>query len=370
MNVHLQVAVTAFTTLGRSNILNSINCQIRHKRTWHRNPGQSYHGSGSDTISKLFIRSNSWCPDLPTVLCVFVNVCQTSANEQSREIGSDFTPAWSVWAESQMRVTELRVCFCSSRWCYPVRRLLWQCQPQSWQSFKWIPDPVALLPLTAIVPWGCLLSGDWGPEAEGTREWHAFSESLPVSRSEQCSRCPGHHSGIISHLQPSHSGQETLWFHWHIHQWVPTRFPPSCSPLCCPAAVSDDECVCASFPETGGMVLLCKVCGDIASGFHYGVHACEGCKVRVKTGSIMLSLARAHTDTVSEQTWLKWIILLHASSRVSSDAVFNRTSTIRCAWRMKTVLSWGWTETAASTVALRSVFPWACPEMVRHCWCA
>lgn len=128
-------------------------------------------------------------------------------------------------------------------------------------------------------------------------------------------------------------------------------------------------CVCASFPETGGMVLLCKVCGDIASGFHYGVHACEGCKVRVKTGSIMLSLASTHTDTVSEQTWLKWIILLHASSRVSSDAVFNRTSTIRCAWRMKTVLSWGWTETAASTVALRSVFPWACPEMVRHCWC-
>ncbi|XP_053719204.1 nuclear receptor subfamily 1 group D member 2b [Synchiropus splendidus] len=27
-----------------------------------------------------------------------------------------------------------------------------------------------------------------------------------------------------------------------------------------------------------GLVLLCKVCGDVASGFHYGVHACEGCK--------------------------------------------------------------------------------------------
>lgn len=33
-----------------------------------------------------------------------------------------------------------------------------------------------------------------------------------------------------------------------------------------------------SISNTAGMVLLCKVCGDIASGFHYGVHACEGCK--------------------------------------------------------------------------------------------
>lgn len=33
-----------------------------------------------------------------------------------------------------------------------------------------------------------------------------------------------------------------------------------------------------TFTKTGGMVLLCKVCGDVASGFHYGVHACEGCK--------------------------------------------------------------------------------------------
>ncbi|KAM8830779.1 nuclear receptor subfamily 1 group D member 1-like [Synchiropus picturatus] len=32
------------------------------------------------------------------------------------------------------------------------------------------------------------------------------------------------------------------------------------------------------FTKNGGLVLLCKVCGDVASGFHYGVHACEGCK--------------------------------------------------------------------------------------------
>ncbi|KAM8795175.1 nuclear receptor subfamily 1 group D member 1 [Eudromia elegans] len=33
-----------------------------------------------------------------------------------------------------------------------------------------------------------------------------------------------------------------------------------------------------SITRLNGMVLLCKVCGDVASGFHYGVHACEGCK--------------------------------------------------------------------------------------------
>uniref|UniRef100_A0A3B5BG08 Nuclear receptor subfamily 1 group D member 1 n=1 Tax=Stegastes partitus TaxID=144197 RepID=A0A3B5BG08_9TELE len=34
----------------------------------------------------------------------------------------------------------------------------------------------------------------------------------------------------------------------------------------------------ASLTKLNGMMLLCKVCGDAASGFHYGVHACEGCK--------------------------------------------------------------------------------------------
>ncbi|XP_017296887.1 nuclear receptor subfamily 1 group D member 1 isoform X2 [Kryptolebias marmoratus] len=33
-----------------------------------------------------------------------------------------------------------------------------------------------------------------------------------------------------------------------------------------------------SLTKLSSMALLCKVCGDVASGFHYGVHACEGCK--------------------------------------------------------------------------------------------
>lgn len=126
------------------------------------------------------------------------------------------------------------------------------------------------------------------------------------------------------------------------------------------------------FAETGGMVLLCKVCGDIASGFHYGVHACEGCKVRLQTRDCVLcsyvcASCSSSASTLTQRIPLKELFFSpsRAFSRVSSDAAFSRIFTTRCAWRMRSVTSCAWTETGASTAASKSVSPWACPEMVR-----
>lgn len=38
-------------------------------------------------------------------------------------------------------------------------------------------------------------------------------------------------------------------------------------------------------------VIPCAVCGDKASGMHYRVHACEGCKVRENNRFLFLVLA-------------------------------------------------------------------------------
>ena len=56
--------------------------------------------------------------------------------------------------------------------------------------------------------------------------------------------------------------------------------------------------------EFDGTTVLCRVCGDKASGFHYGVHSCEGCKVSVKQDALFfVSLADAYATFIFTREW-------------------------------------------------------------------
>ncbi|XP_069484284.1 peroxisome proliferator-activated receptor alpha isoform X2 [Ambystoma mexicanum] len=58
-----------------------------------------------------------------------------------------------------------------------------------------------------------------------------------------------------------------------------TDYADTISPASSPSSISFPTAP-GSVDETpgGALSIECKVCGDKASGYHYGVHACEGCK--------------------------------------------------------------------------------------------
>lgn len=85
-----------------------------------------------------------------------------------------------------------------------------------------------------------------------------------------------------------------------------------------PASSPSSEVFVASTGQdensSGSLALECRVCADRASGFHYGVHACEGCKVSAHE---KCTVENSHTGAKSQyQNTLNFFLLV-----ISTDTV-------------------------------------------------
>lgn len=85
-----------------------------------------------------------------------------------------------------------------------------------------------------------------------------------------------------------------------------------------PASSPSSEAFVASNGQdensSGSLALECRVCADRASGFHYGVHACEGCKVSVHAKR---TVENFHTSAKSQyQNTLNFFLLVISADNV------------------------------------------------------
>lgn len=102
-------------------------------------------------------------------------------------------------------------------WSHPVCRLLWQCQPQPWQPFQWVPDTVPFFfTLPALISRGGYLHRDRGVETEGSRVHHPILQTgVPVPGGLQCPRSSSHST---AYLCTPHCRKEAMWVPRNFHK--------------------------------------------------------------------------------------------------------------------------------------------------------
>lgn len=254
---------------------------------------QTYSGQVRKRKNHLTIVSNSDCPNTVRVLCVLLKVCQVSSLHQSGALLNTHTLTYIVHVNSD-------------------------------------PDKAVGTEFSAlsVSPGGVILyagsSGSASPSpgspSSGYQTQSPFSQSQPSSPEDVSFQ----EIGVLKQRGEQENASSKMVFQFPEVNNAPvaqiTTVSSSSSTYNHPTAAKRPcgftgtftsknslssslfssvfaVCYClysyvsqwmlSSIIETGGMVLLCKVCGDIASGFHYGVHACEGCKVRPEEDAVM-----------------------------------------------------------------------------------